>query len=494
MIKQQSIRQHQLSRRRDNRRRVETRIRTAHLVGICGTGMKSLATLLAGRGVRVTGSDAEVGGPMLRRMQQRGLRVHPGHDGRNLPADADLLVYSHAVGTENPERVLAADLGIPQLSYSAMLGRLMQGREGVAVAGTHGKSTTTALVTRILADAGRSPSAVFGAEYCEPERTGAQTGSQSGAFGGGDLFVAEACEYRRSFLDLRPRYAAILGVEPDHFDCYESEEELRSAFEDFAELVSSDGALVINADCPGAMSVVRRANTDVVTISLNPGGDWWATDFRPQIRGQRFRVFRRGEFFGEMSLPTPGRHNAMNALAAIALVDRLGVSAAEIRESLREFPGVRRRYERVGSWRGVTLIDDYAHHPTAVRATLQSAREEFGNRRIWCAFQPHQTSRTRNLMGEFAGSFGDADEVLLAPVFTAREAAGTEAIECSRELARRAAANGARVRSLDSLDRVVATIDDEARPGDVLLTMGAGDVNRVHHEFTRRLHRNHAAR
>lgn len=458
----------------------------AHLVGICGSGMKALAELLVDLGWRVSGSDLQPPGPSLQRLARRGLSVRQGHDTGHVPTNTEVLVHSPAIPPTNPERQAAATLGIPQFSYTQMLARLMNCRTGVAIAGTHGKSTTTAMTGSILTDAGRDPSVICGAELCEH--------GVSGWAGESELFVAESCEYQRNFLELRPKYATILSIEPDHFDCFADLEKTQAAFAEFATHLSADGLLLVRGDCPAAVAAARSAAADVMTFSLSAESDWWADDLRRTSSGMRFRVFRRGQYFTELFLQIPGTHNVLNALAAAALCHEIGISPADIRESLQEFRGIRRRFEFIGSWRGVTIIDDYAHHPTAVQTTLQTAREVFGRRRLWCAFQPHQVSRTTALMEQFATSFASADEVLIAPAFAAREAVQDEPAHSSRELAGRIGEHGQRVRFCDSLDRIISTLEDEARPGDVLITMGAGDIDRVHHEFTRRLRRHPAAR
>jgi len=457
---------------------------TAHLVGVCGSGMRALAELLTDLGCRVSGSDLQRPSGTLAAMQKRGLRVHRGHCDRFLANDAEVLVYSPAVGPNNPERQQARRLNIAQMSYSEMLGFLMRDRIGVSIAGTHGKSTTTAMTATILCDAGTGPSVVVGAELCGR--------GASGWAGSGSLFVVESCEYKRSFLDLHPRYAAILGIEPDHFDCYPTLADSADAFGNFAAQVAEDGMLLVRADCRAAVQSAASASCPIATFSCDAEADWRATDLRPAGRGTRFRVFHKGLFIAELSLQVAGMHNVQNALAATALCHSIGVSPGEIRESLAGFGGVKRRYEQVGSWRGVTLIDDYAHHPTAVRATLETARAQFGQRRIWCAFQPHQDSRTAALMGDFALSFSPADEILVAPTYAARESLAAE--DTAAELAERIKSANSRGRYCPSLDRIVATLEDEARPGDVLITMGAGDIDRVHHEFTRRLQRHHSRR
>lgn len=462
---------------------------TAHLVGIGGSGMKALAELLVGLGWKVTGSDARAS-ETLDRMRQSGLKVFAGHDDAALPPVVDVLAYSPAVGPENSERAEAAHRGLPQLSLSEMLGAVMATRTGVAVTGTHGKSTTSAMVATVLRRAGLGPSAAFGAELCGSGR--------SGWAGAGDLFVVEGCEYRRNFLALRPTHAAILNVEADHFDCFAGLGEVKAAFGEFASLLPARGTLVVRGDCPAAAEAAARSAARLVTFSAEPGGDYWAADLRPAEGGTRFRVFRRGEYLAEMTLRVPGVHNVTNALAAAALCCELGVAPYDIREGLWEFRGIRRRFESVGTWRGRVLIDDYAHHPTAVRTVLEAARQQFPGRSVCCAFQPHQVSRTVALLPEFAASLALADRVLLAPIYAAREPSGGEAgapdaSETLRRLADAVAATGRPVRRLPSLDDLPDAVDHDTRPGDVLVTMGAGDIDRVHHEFSRRLRRNHAA-
>ncbi len=456
----------------------------AHLVGICGAGMKGLAELLSGLGWQVTGSDLSPVAPVFQTMQARGIRVHTGHQDHHLPAETDVLVYSPAVDVNNPERRMAARLGIPQMSYSQMLGHLMRDRVGVAIAGTHGKSTTTALAACILGGSHVGASAVVGAQL--------RGIGCNGWAGTGDVLVVESCEYQRSFLDTVPRYATILGIEPDHFDCYGTFDETIEAFGAFARRVDAGGKLLIRHGCAVSQQAARQAQAEVITLSRTLEGDWFADSPRPAETGMRFRIFFRGEFFLEAVVGLVGEHNVFNVLAAVALSHYAGATTEEIRDGLAEFPGIGRRFEKLGWWRGIALVDDYAHHPTEVKATLETARAQFSGRKIWCAFQPHQVSRTLALMDEFAASFSAADEVLVAPVFAARETLDDEPVAAARELCRRIAARGVSAHFCDSLDRIRATIDDSARAGDVFLTLGAGDIYRVHHELSGRIQRDHA--
>ena len=468
----------------------QTRRPAAHLVGICGSGMKSLAGLLLDRGWAISGSDLNPSESCLEWLRTRGIAAQAGHAAENVPRGTELVIYSAAVPAQNPERVAARAGSIPERSYSQMLGDLMRQHQGVGIAGTHGKSTTAAMTATVLRAAGREPSACVGAELC-----GLGVGGWAGA---GDLFVAECCEFRRSFLDLNPTYAAILNIEADHFDCFQNLGETREAFRQFASRVPREGLLAVRADCRAALeaeqaSAARISPARIETFALAPPATWFAENLRPTADGIAFDAVYRGQVFGRFALRVPGRHNVLNALATLALCRAIGVSSADLQAGLAEFRGVCRRFELLGTPRGLTWIDDFAHHPTEVRATLEAARQRFGRRRVWCLFQPHQISRLRALRGEFAKSFERADQVLIAPVFAAREIRGGEADSLSQELAAEIAGSGRPARFCPDLDRMVATIDDEARAGDVVISMGAGDINRVYHAFTRRLQRNLAS-
>ena len=460
--------------------------RSVHMVGIGGSGMKALAEYFVDAGWTVSGSDLQ-GFATAHTLRERGLRLHQGHHSQNLNADADLVVYSPAVTADNPELAAARGHDIECRSYVEMLGQLMRDRVGFSVAGTHGKSTTTAMLASILQQAGDHPSAIIGASV--------QGHNLSGWRGKGEKIIVESCEYQRHFLELSPRFAAILNIEPDHFDCFKTFDSTCSAFEEFAGRVADDGALLVNAECSAATQVAARAAAQVSTFGTRPGADWWATDLRHSGMTTRFRMFRGERFVTEVLLGLPGRHNVTNALAAAALACIADTPIEAVRHGLRDFSGIQRRFEHVGSWKGMTLIDDFAHHPTAVQATLNTARQVFGSRRIWCAFQPHQLTRTEKLLTEFGQSFTEADEVLIAPIYAAREcsseANGAQAVGLAENLAQAVGSHGSHARFCGSLDRIIATIEDESQPGDVLITMGAGDIYRVHHEFTRRLQRHH---
>ncbi len=466
-------------------------IRSAHFVGICGSGMRALAELAHGLGWNVSGTDAGGSPSLIQAMRQRDWCVSTEHSADAIPADCDVVVHSPAIPSTNPERQHARQSDVACLSYSEMLGLMMQSRTGVVVAGTHGKSTTTALTSTALHYAGLSPTTVFGAEVLRDPHCALP--GRSGWAGHGDLFVAEGCEYQRSFLDLQPRYAVITGIEADHFDYFRDETDLQNAYREFANGIEADGKLLIRQECRLSREIADAVDCEVATFSRESGADWWAADIKPHGNGHRFRVFHQGWYFAEITIHLPGLHNVDNALAAVAIAHSAGASVSDIREGLADFAGLRRRFESQGSWKGVTLIDDYAHHPTAVKATLKTARERFGRRRIVCVFEPHQICRTQALMSEFSRAFADADETLIAPIFAAREANTESAEEIALELAIEITRNSCPTEYAGSLDRIIGTLDHSLRPGDVLITMGAGNIDRIHHELTRTLQRHYAA-
>lgn len=461
---------------------------SVHLVGLCGAGMKALAEFLADWECQISGSDLSLPPELTGSFEQRGWKVYERHQAENLSERVELLIYSPAIPETNPERVAAKQQGIPQYSYTQVLAELMQDRTGVCISGTHGKSTTSAMVGFLLQDAGLEPSIFVGAEFCGQGR--------NGWAGEGDLMVVESCEYRRHFLDYSPKFAAILNIEPDHFDCYANLEEATAAYGEFARRVAPPGNLVVNAGNQAALTAAASASASVATFSLEPGkttADWTLQALKEDKRGQQFQVWYQGEMFTELSLGLLGEHNRMNALAATTLAYYSGATAEQIRAGFARFKGIRRRFEERGDIDGITLIDDYAHHPTAVATTLKTARRKFGSRKIWCVYQPHQASRTAALEQDFVNSLAHADEVIIARTFAAREEDAGTRDPSAEKLARSLSRGNVSSQYCGSLDQIVRTLDDAVRPGDVLITMGAGDIDRVQHGFTRRLFRNHAA-
>ncbi len=444
--------------------------RRVHLVGIAGAGMRSLADLLDQAGWQVSGSDLAA-----QSLAGAPFAVHVGHDPARIDPSLDLVIHSDAVSTENPERQRASELGVRSMSYAQMLGRLMETRRGVAIAGTHGKSTTTAMTGEIMVAAGLQPSVVVGATPI-----GALAGGRQGR---GDWMVVEACEYQGNFQHLAPELAAVLNVEPDHFDCYASQTELEQAFWHFARRVPSSGLIVARHECRAAMRVVSELCCAVETFGESAAANWRASDLCQRRGYYRFQLSYRDHAVCDVSLPVPGRHNVMNAVAAAALASHCGASAAAIRAGLEGFVGLRRRLQLLGEVRDVALWDDYAHHPTEVAASLATLREMYPGRRIVCAFQPHQASRLERLLDDFTRSLHNADIVVVADVYRAREDACGAGGVSSDDLCRLLGENGGQALRVATNREILHTLKQRLRPGDVFVAMGAGDIGTVAHEL-----------
>jgi UDP-N-acetylmuramate--alanine ligase len=445
-----------------------------HLIGIGGAGLSAIATVLLEQGYTVSGSDLRAS-PTTERLARLGATVHIGHAAANL-GDADLVVVSSAVPVGNPEVAEAQRRGVPVVKRAEWLGQMMAGKRGVAIAGTHGKTTTTAMIALVLRDAGLDPTFIVGGDI-------PQLGTNAAA-GKGDVFVIEADEYDHTFLGLRPEIAVITVVEWDHPDCYPTPESMVEAFREFVALVPSEGLVVGCGDEPGAATGVlaasnsapRRQDAMLITYGLDMNNDWHAVELRPNTGGgYDFAVNRESEQLGNVPLAVPGVHNVKNALAALVVADWLGVPFDQARTTLAGFTGVGRRFEIKGEAGEVLVVDDYAHHPTEIRATLGAARARYPNRPIWAVFQPHTYSRTRALLDDFASAFADADHVVVLDIFPAREV--DDGSVSSRDIvARMAHPDTHYVGPLDDASDFLA---NRLRPGDVLITLGAGDGYRV---------------
>jgi UDP-N-acetylmuramate--alanine ligase len=438
------------------------------MIGLSGSGMRALADLMVDSQWRLSGSDRQpIADP---RLEQRAAEIHEGHSADHLPDDAEMVVYSLAIDEDNPELVKARTLDIPCHSYPQMLGKLMACGFGLAVAGTHGKSTTCAMAAEVLMHAGLDPTTVYGAEPLE---------GVAGRLGGGKFMLAEACEYRRSFLNLRPKIAVLLNVETDHFDCYGSLVEVQQAYSEFVRRVTASGLLLAHSGCRATQAVVRDAGCRVAQFGIEKNAEWRAADLKMQKGRYRFRVLHRERPVTEITLRLPGKHNVLNALAATAMASELGVRAHHIAEALNNFRGLKRRLEVLGTFGGVTLIDDYAHHPTEVTAALQTVRQMFPERRVWCVFQPHQVSRTRALLQEFAAALAAADWVAVSDIYAARESSAGKPAVTAADLAQAIRAAGGEVVAEHAFGDIIERLGSQLQPGDVLITMGAGDIRKV---------------
>jgi UDP-N-acetylmuramate--alanine ligase len=439
-----------------------------HLIGVGGAGLSAIARVLLEEGVEVSGSDL-VMSPVAEALARDGALVSEGHAAENVNG-ADVVVFSSAVPESNVEIQAARSAGIPVVGRPAFLGRLMEGRRGVAVAGTHGKTTTTAMIVSILLAAGRDPTFIVGGVLAALE-TNARAGK-------GPLFVIEADEYDCTFLSLTPEVAVVTNVEHDHPDCYPTFDDFRGAFEEFVALVPEQGLLVVCWDDPVAREIGEQqvGTKPVAFFGLGEGAVWRAEEISPNFAGGvDFLAVDDGQTLGLVRLRVPGVHNASNAMAALAVTDFLGVPFRTAREALTEFYGVARRFEVKGEADGVVVVDDYAHHPTEIQATLRAAKERFPDRRIWAVWQPHTFSRTRELLTAFTMSFDDADRVIVLPVYAARETdtLGVSAASVVEAMDHRS------VRAAASMEEALNWLGTEVRAGDVVLTLGAGDGDQV---------------
>ena len=426
----------------------------------------------------------------MREFSQQGVTVFHGHAAGNVPPDAQLLIYSAAVPAENSERHRAEQLGIPSYSYAEMLGQITADRRTVAVAGTHGKSTVTAMTAEILIRAGLDPTVICGAapvleNGCGLDHTG-------GHYGRGKIALVEACEYRENFQHLRPNIAAILNIDPDHFDCFPTSDDLLSAFARFAQNVSEDGRLIVSHACSRAREIANASGRQFATFGLSSTADWRAANLEHSRGRYRFELVRHGRRLTQISLAVAGRHNVLNALAAAAMARHCGVSIQQIAQGLALFHGLQRRLQARGRWAEATWIDDYAHHPTEVSATLAAVRQMFPRRRLVCVFQPHQASRLAILLDELAASLHNVDKIAVADVFRAREGVQLPGEATSSDLAAALRSAGADVIHQHNPTAIARQLTTELEPHDVLVTMGAGDLGKIFHHFQQRLRRNRA--
>ncbi len=449
-----------------------------HLIGIGGAGMRAIAGVLLARGARVSGSDLSAS-PTTEQLARQGAEIHIGQRGENIDPACDLVVYSAAIHEQNPELLSARQRGIETIKYSQMLGRAMAGRIGMAVAGTHGKSTTSAMLAVTLREANLDPSFIVGANVH-------QLDGPCGV-GRGRHFVAEACEFDRSFLSLRPRFAAILNVEEDHLDCYRDLEAIIEAFRAFAGLVPPDGALVVNGEDRSAMAAARATDCDLHTFGLSDSCRWRAVDLTSQAGRFRFTVEFDGREFCRVDAAVPGLHNAYNSLAAAALAKLAGVDGPQVGDSLSRFAGTGRRMTCKGRFNGICVVDDYAHHPTEIQATLRALQEFYQPERLLCVFQPHQHSRTRFLLKDFARSFALADEVLLPDIYFVRDSDREKDYISSQDLVSQIRLHGGSARYIPNMEQIVEHLATDLRNGDLVVTMGAGDIWEVADELVRRL-------
>src|SRR5262247_2882127 len=447
-----------------------------HFVGIGGVGMSGIAEVLLNLGYRITGSDQKRN-ETVERLERLGAKVYTGHEPSHIEG-AHVVVYSSAVARDNVEVHVARQRGVPVIPRAEMLAELMRLKYGIAIAGTHGKTTTTSIVATVLGEAGLDPTVVVGGRI-----HGLGTNARLGR---GEFLVAEADESDGSFLKLSPTIAVVTTVDAEHLDHYADVDAISAAFLAFVNKVPFYGAAVVCLDEPNVQQMIPDIEKRVITYGLESGADVTARRLAFSGMSSRFEVMQRGRLLGPATLQVPGRHNVLNALAAVAVGLDLEMPFPRIQSALAGFAGVQRRFQIRGEARGVLVVDDYAHHPAEIRATLAAAKAGF-DRRVITVFQPHRYTRTHHLRREFLTAFYQSDVLIVMDIYAAGEVpiAGVNA----RDLAEGIAAHGHRGVVYMDGDRegIVQHLTESTRPGDLVLTLGAGDVGQLGAEFLARL-------
>lgn len=452
-----------------------------HFVGIGGCGMSALARIASYFGATCGGSDLTTSAT-TEQLVADGIPVDLTQTGESVPDDCDLLVISAAIRYNHPEVVEATRRGLTVLKYAQLLGQLMLGRIGVAIAGTHGKSTTTSMLAHLLIKTGLDPSFIVGA-HCDQIGGGAR-------FGHSNLLVAEACEFDRSFHSFHPTHAVILNVEEDHMEIYGSLDAVVESFAQFARQLPANGSLLLNHEMPHRLAIIAGLDCTVESIGFSPQADWRIEIDEPTHSPfMAIRLYHGGQQASSLSCQMPGEHMAYNAAAAAITAHRLGAPWDAIQEAISEFRGLDRRMQWLGErpvdGGCVTVVDDYGHHPTEIDTTLRALRLRYNPNRLICVFQPHQHSRTRFLMEQFAVSFSQADIIIVPHIHFARDSEQERHAVRAADLVDRLRHRGHQAMHLYPFDAIVEELQVILHPGDLVVTMGAGNVWKVAHDLLR---------
>lgn len=444
-----------------------------YFIGIGGISMSGLAEILASRGHQVSGTDVKETA-VTKHLQSLGIHINFEHRAENITDDITLVVYTAAIHDDNPELRAAHEKGIRIMDRAHLLGQIMdEYHDSVAVSGTHGKTTTTSMVSEILLAAEKDPTITVGGIL--------PTIGSNLRIGNSPYFVAEACEYFDSFLQFNPFIAIILNVESDHLDYFKTLENIRRSFHAFAQRVPDKGLLAISEKIDNVEELTDGLTCHVETFGLSEKANWRAENIVHEADGRNsFDVYHNGAFFTTIHLHIPGEHNITNALAAIGASAFLGAAPEDCVKGLHHYTGTERRFQLKGKKDGITVIDDYAHHPTEIKAALAAAQNVQHNT-TWCVFQPHTFSRTRFLFDEFGEAFGDADEIIIADIFAARET--DDGTVSAAQLAERIAQTGKSARYVGDFAAIEAYLREHCKSGDLLMTVGAGDVYKIGENF-----------
>ena len=446
-----------------------------HFVGIGGAGMSALAKILIESGYEISGSDC-ADSATVQMLKDIGAKVFVGHDEKNISNDIDAVVYSSAIPPENPELVKAAELKIPKLHRSDINAMLLNSKKGIAVAGSHGKTTTTSMIGFVLHSAGVDPSIIIGGESSDL--------GTSAILGKGDYLVSEADESDGSFIKLKPAIAVVTNVEDDHLDHYGTVEKIRAAFKIFLENVTDEGVAVLCYDSEPLREIGGELKKKVISYAIDNPADFTAKNIYTGVDGVSFDVFRGEKLLGRVKLAIHGRHNVLNALATIATASEVGVEFSKIVDALSKFHGAKRRFQTKGNVKNIWIVDDYAHHPTEIAATLKAARET-NPRRVICVFQPHRYTRTKLLLKEFATAFTDADLLVLTDIYSA----GEEKIDGidGESILKEIVATNQEISYIPEREKIAEYLMDNVITGDLVITMGAGDIYKTGEELIEKI-------
>jgi UDP-N-acetylmuramate--alanine ligase len=445
-------------------------------VGIGGIGMSGIAEILLERGYRVSGSDRQLSDITVY-LADRGAQIYEGHHAGNL-VDVDLLVYSSAVHENNPERQQATNLGVEQIRRAEMLAQIMVDKMNIAIGGTHGKTTTTALCSKIVIDGDLDPTVVVGGKL-KSLKTNARLGQ-------GDIFITEADEYDRSFLTLSPDLAVLTTLEADHLDCYRDLTDIKNTFIEFANKVSDDGFVICCIDNPGIREILPNISSPVITYGKDPEADYRAVNLNFKENSSYFDIQTKDLIVEGISIQIPGQHNILNALAAFTIADILEIPLEKVKQSLHQFAGVDRRFEIKGTVNNIMIIDDYAHHPTEVAATIAGARSGW-DRNLIVVFQPHLYSRTRDFYKEFTLALSKADKAIIAEIYPAREEPipDVDSTLITNEAQKKGFHNFHYIADKNDIEDYLLK---EIKAGDMVITMGAGDIWTISENLVKKLH------
>ena len=454
-----------------------------HFIGAGGIGMSGLAQLLMKNQAVVAGSD-QMPSEVVESICRMGADIKVGHRPENLSTETDAVVISAAIKDNNPELKQARERGYKVYKYAEMLGELISRYEGIAVAGTHGKSTTSGWLIHLLKQAGIDTNFIIGAKI-------SQLNSSSGV-ADSKYFVAEACEYDRSFLNLKPKIACILNIEQDHLDYYKNEDEIVETFGEFALGIKKDGILIANGQDANLIRILRRLGKDLryETFGLEKNCNFYAENIGLNDGLYSFDVYYNNQLLGAARISLPGKHNILNALAVIAMAIKTGIEPQQALELLPGFTGIDRRLMLKGQYHGITVLDDYAHHPTEIKASLAAIRQKYQLKHIWCVFQPHQYSRTRFLLDDFAESFKLADVTIVPEIYFVRDSQETKKEVNAQILVEKMQENGTNALFIESFDAICDYLKRNVSPGELVVTMGAGDIWKVADEYIQWLRAN----